>query len=538
MASVAELVTGYGPDFPTLEELFGLEPTEEQKLRLSQPTPELGRYFKSTARLEQVTSQRAVARTRFYVMIEYVIALSDALTAYNGIHKDRRIVHSLSPEVKEWLRGLGRSDADIIRAEAIEKFADHDTAAAGDYLKLLIGTQRPDLEPMIDAIHFAKTSEDAMGPVFGLVGNSLVYGHFVPALLNFMEWVLDFADCVEADGPLVLPGFTHEQAAEPTTFGKKITTILTVVAHHLWRMQNRDGTFIPFTGKFGGAIGNLTTHYAAYPDIDWRAFARSFIEGLGLTYEEMTFQASLYSVEVSLLGEIGHILTHLAKLAEDFIGLASCPAQLFVKRKVLGGKGSSIMPGKSNAWGMEGAVVMLLDSRSQLRFLCDQLPDYPHEGNMGRSYLFRTLGRAFMPAFIALDRTGNEMVGDMDKRGYAPNLRKIAAFLNEYPGMAGSTIQTVLKREGTPGDAYRLIQRIAINPDGSYADAAQFAEGLERVMEELHLPADLREELRAKVIPANNTGIAADLAKHAQLGLRAQIALFRSLLERHQKPLI
>lgn len=531
MATVAELVKGYGPDFPSLEDLFGLEPTEAQLLQLSEPTPALGRYIKDVAFLRDVTSQRALGQLRFRVLIERYIALSHELDRYGGKHRGKKVVHSLPSYEEKTLPKLARSPADIIRAEAIEKFTEHDTAAAGDYLKLLIGTRLPHLEPMIEGIGFADTSEDTMSPVFGLIANTVVFGYFVPKLIGLMSVLLDYVDNLEKDGPLVLPGLIHKQGAEPTTFGKKITTNLWAIDYHLRRLRDNH-SFIPFGGKLGGALGNLTTHYAAYSDIDWRVFARRYIENLGLTYDEMTFQSSTYALEAGHFTTLAVMLSHLIKLVVDFIDLTSSLGQLFVKRKKPGTKGSSIMPTKSNLWSSEGALKMLRKARTALIELALELPDYAHEGDMGRSYLMRDLGTVFMPAFIALSRIGGEIVGDMVHGGCAPNPEAIAEFFHKNPGLAGSSIQTVLKREQIPGDAYRQIEAIAINSNGTYANAEQFGAGLEQIMEANNLDETVRQELRRFVQPANNIGKADTLAKEKAHELRQRFIIYKSDLRR------
>ena len=76
--------------------------------------------------------------------------------------------------------------SDSLRVEAFEKVTEHDTAAAGDYLKVLIARAFPRLEQMMEGVHFANTSEDAMSVVFGVLANKVAYGHFIPAMLNFM----------------------------------------------------------------------------------------------------------------------------------------------------------------------------------------------------------------------------------------------------------------------------------------------------------------------------------------------------------------
>ncbi len=44
------------------------------------------------------------------------------------------------------------------------------------------------------------------------------------------------------------------------------------------------------SGKFGGAIGNLSAHRVAYPDVDWRDFGRKWVESFDFEYNPMTTQ--------------------------------------------------------------------------------------------------------------------------------------------------------------------------------------------------------------------------------------------------------
>lgn len=537
MPSVAALHKGLGPRCPSLEELFGLQPDEAKRLSLSQPTAALGRYLNSVGFLSDVTSQKVVGLVRFDVLIEYTIALSEELDRYQGIHKDKKVIHSLTPEDKANIRKLARTLPDIVRAEAIEGCTEHDTAAAIMWLKILIGTHYPHLESMIEGVAFANTSEDTMSSVFGRVGNSVVYGHFLPKLLDLVELMIEYVNTIEAEHPAIIPAETHQMAAEPQTFGKRILTMLYALDWHIRRLIDGD-RFIGFSGRLGGATGNMATHYAAYPDIDWRGFAKRFIEAQWLTYEEMTYQSVTYAVEASIFTELGNIMTTLIKLCEDLMAMAGCSNQLLLKIKRPGTTASSVMPTKQNFWNTEGAVKMLKKTRALLFHLAESLPDFPREGNMGRSFLMREFGSDMMAAFIALDRIKREIIGDMRTRGTMLSVANIARYFNLYPGLAGSSIQTVLKREEIAGDAYRQIEAIAINPDGSYADMQQFTEGLERVMEGNNLPVSVREELRRLVDPANNIGDADELATKWSVELRGRIAGYRQLLQRYAEPLI
>ena len=169
---------------------------------------------------------------------------------------------------------------------------------------------------------------------------------------------------------------------------------------------------------------------------------------------------------------------------------------------------------------------MLKEARTNLLALALELPDYPHEGDMGRSYLLRNIGASFMPIFIAFGRIKSEM------ESYVPNHAKIKAFFDEYPGMAGSSIQTVMKREGVSSDAYRVVESISINPDGTYANAAQFRTGLEEKMAALCLAGPFKDELRSLLDPRNLVTAAEAMTVESFMELNKKIALRQEQLAR------
>ena len=522
---MAAMVKGYGEKFPGLKFILEYEPTAEEISRLKSSIPALGRYRDSVAFLESVTSGEVLGLKRFFVMKEYLIALSELLRYYKG--PERKIICTLTAEEKEVIREeLAVTIADVKRAELIEAFTEHDTAAAEAYLKFLIAKKLPRLAPYIEAVHFALTSENVMGNVFGLIGNDLVYHHFLKKVLEFCLFLMDYADKWEEAGPLIFPALTHEQAAELSTFGKKIATPVNAINNHIKNMLDDSGNFKLFSGILNGATGNFTAQNCAYPDIDWLKFSRKFVEKLGLFYEDMTYQCVSYSREAFIFSTVGNILNIIIKFIEDFINSASCPSQLFIKIHEKGAKGSSSMPGKSNMWGGEGAVGMLRKALMNIQFLANELPNFRHDGNMKRSFLFRDVGNDFMPIFIALNRVTREM------KKYVPNRLKIDAFINEYPGMSGSVLQTLLKMIGIEGDAYRLIQAASINPDSTYANQVQFNERLKRILRyDLHLPEETRSMIMARITPGYLTRSADQITQNKFKELRIDFAHYFELIE-------
>src|SRR3546814_2076668 len=78
---------------------------------------------------------------------------------------------------------------------------------------------------------------------------------------------------------------THGQTASPTTVGKEIANVVARL-----QRQGEQLAAVSLSGKINGAVGNYNAHVAAYPDVDWPAFARRFVESLDLDFNPYTTQ--------------------------------------------------------------------------------------------------------------------------------------------------------------------------------------------------------------------------------------------------------
>lgn len=47
---------------------------------------------------------------------------------------------------------------------------------------------------------------------------------------------------------------------------------------------------VPVLGKIAGAVGNYNAHIAAYPEVDWAAVAKDFVQRLGLEWNPLVTQ--------------------------------------------------------------------------------------------------------------------------------------------------------------------------------------------------------------------------------------------------------
>jgi len=533
-SKIRAMFDGLGLDPRDVTGLADANVTQDDLYRIASPFPASGRYRRYITFMDDLTSLKALYKYRATVIVEYFIALADTMATYDGMFRDRKIIpRALTQSMKEALRSIAPNltSQQIAQIELIETKSDHDTAAITDWVKFIVdqqdilgfaeseGEEREQLENCLDGFHFGRTSEDVNSPVFALVNRELFFKHLIPEVIAFQQAVIKYAH--EYDR--VTAGLTHGQPAEPTTIGKQLMNTVAAIDSVLRRIflpydENGAQTTISFPVKTFGAVGNHSDLRAAYPDIDWIENDRRFVAALGpgLHLDMMATQASLYGEYKLIYDAVCTIARHILKFIGDFWGWTSF--QWFKKRRKKGVKGSSVMPSKYNPWRMEGANRILGKFIVQLEYTARALMDYPYEGDMGRSIIMRDIGDDFAKLFIALGRIREGL------QLYEVNEEKIDKFLQDSPGLVGGAAQTILKRAGVAGDAYRHIQQVMINPDGSYVSRAEFMERMRQEMaQEGAISPEVGKEILHRADPENNTGYARELAQWAIKGAEETI---------------
>ena len=173
------------------------------------------------------------------------------------------------------------SEQDAQRVKDIERTTNHDVKAVEYLLKEKIAGNQ-ELEAISEFIHFACTSEDINNLSHALMlreGRSQV-------LLPQMDGIIDAIKQLaheHAEQPML--SRTHGQPASPTTIGKEMANVV----YRLQRQRDQIAS-VPMLGKFNGAVGNYNAHLSAYPEHDWQAFSKQFIESLGLDWNPYTIQ--------------------------------------------------------------------------------------------------------------------------------------------------------------------------------------------------------------------------------------------------------
>ena len=517
---IIAMFEGLGIDPDQVIRLNNESVSQDDLYKMESPFPASGRYKKYITFLDEITSLKALCKYRIMVIVEYFIALAETMSNYDGGFKENKIISfPLTEHIKNRLRSISPNltPQQIAQIELIETKSDHDTAAITDWIKFIIdqtdvfGSDEiasETIENSLDGFHFGRTSEDVNSPVFALMNRELFFKYLIPEIIEFQETLIDYA----LKFGRATAGLTHGQPAEPTDICKQfMNTVAAIdsVINRIFLPYDDSGKRIPvsFPVKTFGAVGNHSDIYAAYPDIDWIENDRRFIASLGsgLHLDMMTTQASTYGEYKIIYDAVCTIARHILKFTKDFWGWTSF--QWFKKKKRKGVKGSSVMPNKYNPWRMEGAGKILEKSIVQLEYTSKALMDYPYEGDMARSIIMRDIGDDFAKFFIALGRIKEEL------QLYEVNHEKIDQFLQTNPGLAGGAAQTILKRAAVPGDAYRLIQQIMINPDGSYVSQEEFKNRLQETIQQGKIPADVGEEILHRSDPKNNTGYADELAR-------------------------
>jgi len=458
-----------------------------------------GRYASRTAPLREHVSEAAIMRERVRVEVEYLLALADlAATPL-----------SLSPATREELRGLyesfDRADARLVKrleVEGAEGYAatNHDVKAVEYFLRVRLadlvdtGTAGEDtlgtdgVEGVAPWIHFGLTSEDVNNLAQRLMVGPAVEAVLLPALGEVRNALAEMAR-EHRDVPMLAR--THGQPATPTTFGKEMAVYAARLGRAMGRIREAvDG----LSGKLAGASGTYAAHVAAYPDVDWRAFAREFVDSLGLDHQPLATQVNPCDDLAALFDALRGANNVVLDLDRD--------VWLYVSDRYLGQEavegetGSSTMPHKVNPIDFENSEGNLSKANADLTFLADYVTTSRLQRDLSDSTVKRNVGAALAHCLIGYGKTESGL------STVVPNEQVMREELEGTPEIIGEAVQTILRREGDT-EAYERVKDLSRGREVTLADFRD-------LFEDLDVDESVRAELRA-LDPAAYTGVAADL---------------------------
>ena len=442
-----------------------------------------GRYAGKVAALRPIFSEAGLIRARVHVEVEWLLALA----------AEPAIVElpALPADAIARLRGIVQSfgTGDAARVKEIEATTNHDVKAVEYWIKEKLRGDAS-LSGALEFVHFACTSEDINNLSYALMLRQARAEVLLPALDRLCGTLQAMA---HAHAGLPMLSRTHGQTASPTTVGKELANVLARL-----QRQRRQLAAIEMPGKINGAVGNYNAHLAAYPDLDWPAFAQRFVESLGLDFNPYTTQIEPHDGIAELCDVQRRIDTIAIDLCRDVWGYISLG---YFRQAVKAGEvGSSTMPHKVNPIDFENAEGNFGIANALLQHFAEKLPISRWQRDLTDSTVLRALGTAFGHALIGFE----SLAKGLGKLSVNPE--RLAADLDAAWEVLAEPVQTVMRRHGLP-NPYEQLKALTRGHGIDAAALREFIAGLD-------LPADAKARLAA-MTPASYTGLAEALAKQA-----------------------
>lgn len=442
-----------------------------------------GRYQQKVTALRPFFSEYALIRKRVRIEIEWF----KAITSIPDLTGQATLSDETVARLDELYKNFSVQDAAAVKA--IEARTNHDVKAVEYWLK----EQLADNEEIVarsEFIHFACTSEDINNLSHGLMLKLSREQVMLPALDNIIQKLATLATEL-AEIPMLAR--THGQSATPTTMGKEI-------ANFVYRLrQGRERLMqVVMTGKINGAVGNYNAHLVAFPELDWEAFARTFVEQLGLTFNPYTIQIEPHDKMAELFDAYARINTILLDMNRDIWGYVSLG--YFRQKTKADEVGSSTMPHKVNPIDFENSEGNLGIANALLRHLSEKLPISRWQRDLTDSTVLRNMGVALGHTLLAYD----SCLKGLNKLQI--DTARLAADLDTAWEVLAEPIQTVMRRYGVP-NPYEQLKALTRGKTGIDRMA------LQQFITQLDIPAAEKERL-LQLTPANYTGLAAHLAKN------------------------
>ncbi|MEE9345488.1 MAG: adenylosuccinate lyase [Methylococcales bacterium] len=440
-----------------------------------------GRYSDKVDLLRPIFSEFGLIRYRVYVEVEWLKALANEPAITEVALLSEPALEQLDALVKNF------SQTDALRVKQIERTTNHDVKAVEYFIKESIA-DNAELAKVEEFIHFACTSED----INNLCHALMLRDCRQQALLPFSETVIEALSHLAGqlkNQPML--SRTHGQPASPTTMGKELANVAARLQRQLAQIKQ-----VELTGKINGAVGNYNAHHSAYPEIDWLAFSKRFVESLDLVWNPYTTQIEPHDCIAELFHAVIRWNTILLDFNRDIWGYISLG---YFKQKTVSGEiGSSTMPHKVNPIDFENSEGNLGIANALFAHLAEKLPISRWQRDLSDSTALRNVGVAMAHHLIAMQSTlkginkleinGRQMVTDLDA-----NWEVLA-----------EPIQTVMRRYGIE-KPYERLKELTRGRRIGQKEMQEFIESLE-------IPEQAKQSLLS-LTPDNYTGYAAQLTE-------------------------
>jgi adenylosuccinate lyase len=246
-------------------------------------------------------------------------------------------------------------------------------------------------------------------------------------------------------------------------------------------------------GKLNGATGTYAAHALAFPQVDWLAFSKRFVEGLGLQPSLLTTQIEPHDGYAVLYDMLKRFDTIAIDFCQDMWRYIS--DGYFIQKARAEEVGSSAMPHKVNPIDFENAEGNLGLANALLGHMAEKLPKSRLQRDLSDSTVLRNIGVAFGHVLLALQNITKGLAR------VEVDTARLAAELEAHPEVVAEAIQTVLRADGH-AVPYEKLKELTRGRQVTLAELREMAMSA----------APERAELWQTLSPATYIGLAPQLA--------------------------
>lgn len=438
-----------------------------------------GRYAATTTPLREFCSERALINQRLRLECLWLLHLNrhvgNILTAEQAraVHA---VTHTPPPEAATAIK-------------KIEQRTAHDVKAVEYFLQTHFEQQFP-ANNFVAYLHFGLTSEDINNLAFATMFKNALQRCLLP---RWQAVVTSLQQLALAWAEVVIPAHTHGQRASPTTMGKELAVFCMRLQRQLRLLHN-----LPLYGKLNGATGNYHALHIAFPQHDWPAISRAFVEEtVEVTFNPLTTQIEDHDALIAICDRLSHLHAITKGLCQDLWAYTSFS---WFKLKTTDDEvGSSVMPQKVNPIDFENAEGNLGLANASARHFSEKLAVSRLQRDLSDSTVLRTVGTMFGHSLIAC----NAVLRGMARLEL--NHTAIEQALARDWSVLGEAVQTIM-RKNKINNAYEAVKKFS---RGQTPTAAQYRAYVASLT---NLPAADREKLQ-NLTPATYIGRAQELAR-------------------------
>lgn len=434
-----------------------------------------GRYASQTEKLGKYFSEYALINYRLHVEVEYFIALCEL-----PLPQLKDINHQAFSALRLIISQFNEEDAAAVKA--IEKTTNHDVKAVEYFLREKFDALG--LGAFKEFIHFGLTSQDINNTAIPLMFKQAMLVELWPKIEAVVN---DINHKAITWKNIAMLAHTHGQPASPTRLGKEFLVFAERINNQILQLKS-----ISFGAKFGGATGNFNAHHVAYPQIDWVAFADTFVNTkLGLTRQQYTTQIEHYDNLAASFDAMKRINTILIDFSRDMWSYISM--DYFKQQLKAGEVGSSAMPHKVNPIDFENAEGNLGIANALFEFFSAKLPVSRLQRDLTDSTVIRNIGVPLAHMLIALNSL-QKGIGKL-----IINEAAISDDLESNWAVVAEALQTILRRENYP-HPYEALKNL------TRTNKSINQESLHSFIDELQVSDLVKKEMK-NISPQNYTGI-------------------------------